>query len=165
MQALVYARARLASALVTVACGATVTAGTFAFAADDDRWLAFAAACAVLIVLAFAFAVRGRGMVQRLLDLPAALICVWTIVCSRAIESAGAGSSAAAVHWLNFASGAALCSLGAVSLLVHDYGLQRELEWAGKRLLEDRWPLPPNLNDTGIHASMRYADEGTRATR
>ncbi len=160
-----YARSRFCSALVIVACGATMIAGTFAFAAANDRWLAFAAACAILITLVLAFAARGRGIVQRLLDVLMAAICAWTIVCSRAVESAGGGSSASSVHWLNFASGAALCSLGAISLLIHEFGLQRELEWAGERLIHDQWRAHPNFDATDIHASTRYSDASTRTTR
>jgi hypothetical protein len=109
--------------------------GAFTSTPESERWLAFAVGCAVLAVLSVAFLVPRRGAVQRVLDLPTALICAWLIVCSRAVENAGAGASVAAVKWFNLAAGAVLFGVGAIGLLLHEFELKRDLD----RVVSEPW--------------------------
>jgi len=134
---LTYARARFAWALGTLTAGAVLTVGAFTFASPTLRWLGFGIGCAVLLALAAAFAVAGRGTIQRILDLPLALVCGWAIVCSRVVEHDGAGASPTAVKWFSFAAGAAICTLGAIGLLLHELGVERDLRWAERYVSAD----------------------------
>lgn len=125
-----YARARFASALVTAAAGAVMAAGAFMFTPDTERWVGFGGGGAVLVAVVIAFAVPRRGTIQRALDAAVVLVCVWSIVCSRAIEAGGAGSSQLAIKWWGISTGAALCGLGVAALLIHEWDLERELRRA-----------------------------------
>jgi hypothetical protein len=132
-----FASARLISTLLTAIVGAVLGVGAFSLTAPTERWVAFGGGCAALVVVALAFLMPRRGAVQRALDLPSVLIGVWLIVASRAVESGGAGSSPDAVKWLTLASGAALCGVGVVGLLLHEMGLERDLG----RLAGDSWTI------------------------
>jgi hypothetical protein len=66
------------------------------------------------------------------------LACAWTIVCSRVIESTGAGSSPHAVKWWGIAAGAALCGAGLLSLVLHEWRLERHLRQTEEQLYESR---------------------------
>jgi len=175
-----YARARFNSVLVVCATGAVTLVGAFTFPPRADRWLAFGMGCCVLLAVLAGFLVRGRGVAQRALDLPLALIGAWSIVCSRVIEHAGAGSSASAIKWLTFGSGAAICALGTIGLLIHEWSLERDLRIAAERIAaaeaiasERIWGLgAPNEPDGDqehgsqlLSASERYADAVARASR
>jgi hypothetical protein len=130
------ARSRFVAALAVAITGAVLGVGAFTLSPSSERWLALGVGAAVLVTLAAAFAVRGRGRVQRILDGPLALVCAWTIVCARVIESSGAGSSAHAVKWFNLAAGAAIASFGLVGLLVHERGMERGLLSEVERAVE-----------------------------
>jgi hypothetical protein len=131
---LTYARARRTCALFTVVSGAVIAVTALTFDAASVRWIAFGGGCAVLSALMVAFAIRGRGTAQRIIDLPLALVCAWAIVCSRVIEHAGAGASPGAVKWFNLAAGAAICGFGTLGVLLHERGMDRDLEWAAERI-------------------------------
>jgi hypothetical protein len=118
----------------TVVAGAVVGISAFTFDPVSVRWISFGGGCAVLSALLVAFALRGRGTAQRVIDLPLALVCVWAVVCSRAIEHAGAGSSPGAIKWFSLAAGAAICGLGTLGLLLHERSVSRDLEWAAQRI-------------------------------
>jgi hypothetical protein len=130
-----YAGARFTSTLLTAVVGAVVGIGAFTFAAPTERWVAFGGGCVAIVVIGLAFLMPRRGVVQRVLDLPAVLIGVWLLVCSRAVESGGAGATPHATKWLNVAGGAALCGIGVVGLLLHEAGLQHDL----RRLAKETW--------------------------
>jgi hypothetical protein len=131
---LTYERVRFASALFTTVSGVVLAVGAFTFTGQTVRWIGLGAGCGTLAVLAIAFAVRGRGAAQRVLDLPLAVICGWTIVASRVIEHSGGGSSPHAVKWLSLSAGAAICGFGAVALFLHERGVTRDLQWAAQRI-------------------------------
>lgn len=153
------ARARFYAALMTAAAGALAGLSAFTLTTATQRWVSFGAGCCALVVVLVAFAVPGRGALQRLLDVPLALLSVWAIVCSRAIESTGAGSSGASVKWLTLASGAAIFGLGLLGLIVHEWKVERDLRRA----------LTPHLTLTAAPARgssspapRTYADAASR---
>ncbi|HEX3802027.1 MAG TPA: hypothetical protein VHV75_04225 [Solirubrobacteraceae bacterium] len=166
------ASARFASVLLTITSGAVLGVGAFTLGPGTERWLAFGVGCAVLTAVGLAFLAPRRGAVQRLLDLPTVLTGAWLVVCSRAIESAGAGGSGHAVKWFNLAAGAVLCGAGIVGLLLHEFELERDLE----RVADESWAVRAMRNQArasrsgsgdGAHASMiteqEYADAISRS--
>jgi hypothetical protein len=132
-----FASTRFTSCLVTAVLGAVIGVGALGLTAPTERWLAFGGGCVALVVVAIAFLIPRRGMLQRALDLPSVLIGVWLIVASRAVESSGSGAGPGAVKWISLASGAALCALGVVGLVLHELGLERDM----RRLAEDSWTI------------------------
>lgn len=119
--------ARFTAALAVTTGGIGVGVGALTFQGQTERWLGFAVGAVLVVVLMAAFAVRGRGTVQRLLDLPTVLTCVWLMMSTRAVESSGAGSSPHAVKWLNLSAGAMLCGAGLLGLLLHEWRVERDL--------------------------------------
>ncbi|HTW12150.1 MAG TPA: hypothetical protein VME01_05360 [Solirubrobacteraceae bacterium] len=166
-------RARFITAVVLVAAGVAAAVGPFTFDVGTQRWLGFGAGVATVLALMFGFAARGRGVAQRLLDLPTALVGAWLMVVTRAIESTGAGSSIHAVKWLNLSAGAALLGAGLVGLLLHESKLERSLRVAQA----ERWPITARRSrdpeaefdaqavDGPQTLNERYADAVSRAAR
>ena len=101
---------RFVSNVLVVIAGALLAGIAFAVDSDLLGWLAFGVGCGALLVVLAAFPVRGRGTLQRVLDLVAMLVAAWTIVASRSF-----GGSA--LSWWTLCEGAALFTLGIAGLL------------------------------------------------
>jgi hypothetical protein len=104
---------RFASNLTAILAGSFLVAAALGFAPAVLGWIALAVGSCLAATVLVAFAMRGRGIVQRLLDVAILVLCAWTIVASRAF----AGQ---ALHWLTFASGVLLTTLAVVALVVHE---------------------------------------------
>jgi hypothetical protein len=75
-----YAGARFTSTLLTAVVGAVLGIGAFTLTAPTERWVAFGGGCVAILVIALASLMPRRGVVQRVLDLPAVLIGAWLLV-------------------------------------------------------------------------------------
>lgn len=106
--------ARFATNLVTLVVGAALACCALAMPPYVAGWLGLAAGAVVLIATLAGFATRGRGSVQRALDLLVGLLATWTVVASRTFA---AGRE---LHWLMFASAAAFVLLAVEGLIAHE---------------------------------------------
>ncbi|MBO0768312.1 MAG: hypothetical protein J2O48_06465 [Solirubrobacterales bacterium] len=113
-------RVRFGAAVILAVAGSTAALGALTLAPAAERWLAFGAGAGALITVAAAFAVRGRGRLQRSLDLPAAMTGAWTLVAALAFGGRTA-------TWLDFADAAGIAAFGAAAVLLHELGLEHEL--------------------------------------
>jgi hypothetical protein len=116
--------ARFASNLLSLAAGACLACFALATRPPVAGWIGFAVGVLVLAVTLGAFATRGRGLVQRGLDVVVALLAAWTIVASRVFA---AGTE---LKWLMFSSGAALVVLAIEGLIAHEVVLEMTLRRA-----------------------------------
>jgi hypothetical protein len=102
--------ARQLSNLFVTLAGALLLAACFAFRPSVLGWLAAAAGCAVLVVVLVAFSLRGRGRVQRALDVATKVVAAWTIVAGRTLDGAQ-------LKWWSVGGAVALLTLGVAGLL------------------------------------------------
>lgn len=109
---------RFASNLAIAILGGALATLSLVLADPVVRWLALGAGAAAVAVTLAGFAARGRGSLQRTLDVPVALIGGWTVVAS---GSYGHGT----LRWLSFAAGTALCALGIAGLIAHEVRMER----------------------------------------
>jgi hypothetical protein len=114
-----------------VVAGTFLLASSFAFGSGTLEWLAFAAGCAVAVVGLAVFPVRGRGNVQRALDVVAVAAAIWTIVTAPTLSSAHLkGSSVGAAS--------AFFVLGVLGLLTE--GLELDLALRKLPMTSNRSP-------------------------
>ncbi len=106
----------LSNAALGVAGGFLVVASQ-AFTYPTFEWLALAIGI-VAVVLSAGIAIKGRGRVQRGLDLLTAAVGAWTIV-ETLVFSANTNI------WLGFASGAAFVALALTGLTLHELSTER----------------------------------------
>ncbi len=106
----------LSNAALGVAGGFLVVASQ-AFTYPTFEWLAFAIGI-VAVGLSAGIALKGRGNVQRGLDLLTAGLGAWTIV--ETLIFTGATNT-----WLGFASGAAFVALALAGLTAHELSAER----------------------------------------
>jgi hypothetical protein len=168
---MIYARARFVSALFAATAGALMAVGAFTFTPGTERWVGFGVGSSVLAVILLAFIVRRRGVIQRLLDLPLVLVCVWSIVCSRVIEVTGAGSSELAIKWWAISCGSAIFGVGMLTLLLHELDLERELrqaldtQWSIRALnARGRTVVDGDGTDADRVSNARYVDAVSRSS-
>jgi hypothetical protein len=136
-----YARTRFISAVCFSIAGATLAVGAFVFTPSAERWLGVGVGAGCLALLLSVFAARGRGTFQRLLDVVLAPICAWAIVSSLTLETGTLGlPDPHLIRWLGFSAGAAIAVIGLISLIAHEFGLERDLEYATERI----WGLTPH---------------------
>jgi hypothetical protein len=106
----------LSNVSLGVAGGFLVVASQ-SFAYPTFEWLAFAIGIAA-VVLSGGIALKGRGNVQRGLDLLIGATGAWTIV--ETLLFSGATNT-----WLGFASGAAFVALALAGLTAHEFSTER----------------------------------------
>lgn len=111
-------RSRFASNLLVLLVGAFLAPTRFVFGAGGERWLAFAAGGAVVAVTVVGFAARGRGPLQRGIDVTLVIVGAWAVV-SALSESAGT------VGWLALAEGGAAVILAGAGLVGHEVVMER----------------------------------------
>lgn len=116
--------ARFTSNLVSLVAGACLACFALATRPYVAGWIGLAVGIVALAVTLGAFATRGRGLVQRGLDLVVALLAGWTIVASRVFAP---GTD---LKWLMFSSGAALVVLAIEGLIAHEVVLEMSLRRA-----------------------------------
>jgi hypothetical protein len=109
---------RFASNLTILTVGAFLAAVGFIFTEHTARWLAFSVGAAATVIVAAAFLVRGRGPVQRALDLLTWLTGVWTVVSALTFN-------APTVRWLSLGEGGALALGAAIGLIAHEVAMER----------------------------------------
>ena len=130
-----FARWRFLSGAALTAGGALLTLGAFTFSPGSERWIGFGVGAGLLAGLLGILATAGQGPIHRALDLLAALVCAWALVSARTVELAVNGAGPERVRWLGFSAGAAICGLGILSLLLHEWALERDLDWATGELV------------------------------
>lgn len=106
----------LSNATLGVAGGFLVVASQ-AFTQPTIEWLAFAIGI-LAVVLSAGIALKGRGMIQRGVDVVTAAVGAWTIV--ETLVFSGATNT-----WLGFASGLAFVGLALVGLTAHELSTER----------------------------------------
>jgi hypothetical protein len=106
--------ARFSSNMLSLLAGAFLTCCALAMRTHVAAWIGLGAGCAIALVTLGAFATRGRGAVQRWLDVLVAALAAWTIVASRAF---GPGPG---LKWLMFASGVGFVLLAVEGLIAHE---------------------------------------------
>jgi hypothetical protein len=111
---------RFVSNLLVTAYATILLVACFAFRPAVIGWIGFAMSCATVATVLIAFAFRGRGPLQRSLDLLLVVIGAWTIIAARAY-------SGGSVKWLSFSGGAALWALAVVGLAAHEWLAERTL--------------------------------------
>ena len=146
-----YARTRFISGLCFFIAGATLAVGAFVFTPDAERWLGVGVGAGTLVLLLAVFAASGRGTLQRLLDCLLLPIAAWSVVSALTLEQAASGPVPHLVRWLGFSAGAAIGALGLISLLVHEFGLEHDLEYATERI----WGLTPHPEDESADTYSR----------
>jgi hypothetical protein len=104
---------RFVSNLVLLVLAAVLSATRFALPAGPDRWLTLGAGCAVVVVVAGGFLARGRGPLQRALDLPMAVLGAWTVVSALVL-------SAPARPWVMLGEAAGIAFLAVTGLMAHE---------------------------------------------
>jgi hypothetical protein len=122
--------ARFASNLLVLILGAALAPARFIFGPGSVHWITFGAGAAVTMVVAAAFLVRGRGPVQRGLDVVMALIGAWSAV-------SGLVFGAAVVGWLALGEGGALALLAIVGLVAHEVLMERPLRVVERQAAPD----------------------------
>lgn len=115
--------ARFTSNLLIAVLGGALAACSLVFSPGVVRWMALGAGCAAVVITLAGFAARGRGAMQRSLDVFVVATGAWTIVASCAY----AGST---LRWLSFSAGAALGLLAVSGLIAHEAVTERELRLA-----------------------------------
>jgi hypothetical protein len=109
---------RFLSNVFAVVAGTLLLASSFAFGSGTLEWLALAAGSAVAVVVLAVFPVRGRGTVQRALDVVAVAAAIWTILTAPAL-------SGAHLKWSSVGAASAFLVLGVLGLLTQ--GLELDL--------------------------------------
>jgi hypothetical protein len=122
--------ARFASNLAVLVLGVVLAPARFAFAAGTVGWLTFGVGAAMSAVVAAAFLVRGRGPVQRALDLLIAVTGSWTAVSALVFP-------APVVGWLALAEGGALGMLAVIGLVAHEVAMERPFRLAQHQAAAD----------------------------
>jgi hypothetical protein len=128
--------ARFASNLLVLVIGAFLAPARFIFEAGTVRWIAFGAGAAVTVVIAAAFLVRGRGPVQRALDVVLALVAIWTAVSALTL-------SPTVVGWLALGEGGALPVLALAGLVAHEVLMERPFRVAERHVAQDGVAFTP----------------------
>jgi hypothetical protein len=117
---------RFTSNLLALLCGAFLAVAAFAFSAETLSWLGLGVGALTGAVVLVAFAFRGRGIVQRFLDVALGLLAAWTIVASRAF----AGGTE---KWLMLSAAAVQALLAVQGLIVHETIVELSLRRAAER--------------------------------
>jgi hypothetical protein len=112
---------RVFSNLAVTIAGSLLLAASFAFRGSVLGWLAVAAGAVTLAVVLVSFPVRGRGELQRALDLPTAAVAAWTIV-------VGCSYSGSELKWSSVGAAFALLALGVLGLLSEALELRAAFE-------------------------------------
>jgi hypothetical protein len=112
---------RFLSNLVLLVLSAVLAASRFALPVGADRWLTLGAGCAAVIVVAAGFLARGRGTLQRWLDLPMAVLGAWTIV-SAAVFLGSTGL------WLMLGEAAGMAALALAGLIAHEARMEAAVQ-------------------------------------
>lgn len=90
---------------------------SLAWPVSASMWIMFGVGVVAVLLLG-AVLIPGRGLAQRLLDAPIAVLGAWTIIASLVF----AGST---VMWLAFASGIAFVGLAVLGLVLHEISTER----------------------------------------
>jgi hypothetical protein len=112
---------RFVSNLLVLLAGALLTCASLGMSIEAAGWIGLGVGAITALSTLVAFAVRGRGLLQRLLDGVLVLLGAWTVVASRAF--AGDGS----LKWLMFSAGVALLALAVQGLIAHEVMLELAL--------------------------------------
>jgi hypothetical protein len=116
--------ARFASNLAILAAGVVLVCCSLGMRADVSGWIGLGIGSLVLVATMSGFATRDRGVAQRVLDVPLAVLGAWTIVASRVF------APGATLKWLMFSSGAAAALLALAGLIAHELASELALRRA-----------------------------------
>jgi hypothetical protein len=128
--------ARFTSNLLVLVLGAILAPSRFIFGAHTVRWITFGVGAAVTIAIAAGFLVRGRGPVQRGLDVLMALTGSWTAVSALVFP-------ASVVGWLALGEGGALAVLAVIGLVAHELLMERPFRVAERHAAPDGLAFTP----------------------
>jgi hypothetical protein len=109
---------RFATNFVLLIASAFALVSTFALSRATDAWILLGLGCLATLVSLWGFGLRGRGALQRGLDLLAATGGAFLIVASR-------GFALGTTHWLGFGLATGLLALSVTGLLVREIVLYR----------------------------------------
>lgn len=112
---------RFVSNLLVLLAGALLVCVSLALSVTVSSWVGLGIGAFAALTTLVAFAVRGRGLLQRILDGVLALLSAWTIVAARAFPGE------ASLKWLMFSSGAAFVALAVQGLVAHEVMLELAL--------------------------------------
>jgi hypothetical protein len=116
-------RARFISNVLLLLLGAWLMADRFLFGHSTVRWISFGSGSAIASVCALAFLARGRGALQRLLDVSALVMGGWMIVASQAY-------SPHTIGWIGVGVGGGAALSGLIGLVNHELLAERALAGA-----------------------------------
>lgn len=128
--------ARFVSNLLVLVIGAVLAPARFMFDPHAVRWITFGAGAAVTVIIAAAFLVRGRGPMQRTLDVAVALIGIWTAVSALVLGPATVG-------WLALGEGGALAVLAVIGLVAHEVLMERPFRVVERQVATDGLAFTP----------------------
>jgi multisubunit Na+/H+ antiporter MnhB subunit len=117
---------RFASNLIALLVGAFVMSVRFVFGPASIPWLGFAGGCAIFASTLLLFLARGRGPLQRGLDLAIAAAAGWLIIAALVYPVSTAG-------WMALAAGGACALLGLAGLIAHEAVTERAVARAADR--------------------------------
>jgi len=132
---------RFASNLTLLVLAAIGVTTSLTFSPAVVGWVGLGVGCAVTAGTLIAFAFRGRGLVQRMLDLTIVVLGAWMIVSARVFT----GSS---LRWQSFAEAAAVFGLTTLGLIAHEVELMQVISRQdtvvrdARRAVEPPMPLP-----------------------
>jgi len=132
---------RFASNLTLLVLAAIGVTTSLTFSPAVVGWLGLGLGCAATAGTLIAFAFRGRGRLQRMLDLTIVVLGAWTIVSARTLT----GSS---LRWQSFAEAAALFGLTTLGLIAHEVEVMQVISRQdnavrnARRAVEPPMPLP-----------------------
>jgi hypothetical protein len=128
--------ARFASNLLVLVLGAVLAPARFIFGPETVRWITFGVGAAVIVVIAAAFLVRGRGPVQRALDVVMVLTAAWTAASALVL-------SPHTVGWLALGEGGALAVLALIGLVAHEVLMERPFRVVERQVAPDGLAFTP----------------------
>lgn len=111
-------RSRFVSNLLVLVVGALLMADRFLFGPGTAHWLGFGAGCFIVCVVGVAFLVRGRGSLQRILDLIMALAGGWMVLAALAYDPGSAG-------WIALGAGGTAALAALAGLVAHEALMER----------------------------------------
>jgi hypothetical protein len=129
---------RSASNLTLLVLAAVWVTTSLTFFPTVVGWLSLGFGCAATGGTLTAFAFRGRGYVQRMLDLTIVVLGAWTIVSARTFT----GGS---LRWQSFAEATALFGLTTLGLIFHEVEVMHVISRQDAALRDTRRAVEPPM--------------------
>jgi hypothetical protein len=112
--------------------GAGLAVVCFAFSNETAEWVSVGAGGTAIVLAMVNFALAHQGVYQRVADVLIAGVGAWAIVGARVLSDHG--------RWMHFSAAAALAALGAIGLVVREFGLNRGIQVGDARIRADHLP-------------------------